>query len=371
VTASGPGTGRLTVGVEEEFLLLDPVSGENAPALEKVITALPDALRARSRREFRPCMIEMVTDVCTGIDELGEQLLAGRRAAATAATAAGTMLVAIGATPVAEPQRTPVDDPRFRAIERHYGPIAGDPAVCGCHVHVGVPDRALAVQVCTRLRGWLPVIQALAVNSPLFEGADTGYAGWRSIQLDRWPSLGPWPDLRSVDDYERTVAALVAAGAMLDDSMILWHARPSASFPTVEVRVADVCAEARDAVLVAALVRALVDTVAGDVRAGRPAPVLPDTMLQAAHWNAARDGLGGTLLDVRSGHARPAWDLVGDLVDRVTPALRRHGDLEFVTAGLDRIRREGTGAARQRRLLELTGDLPGLLGRLAYGTVSG
>jgi carboxylate-amine ligase len=361
----------LTLGVEEEFLLLDPVGGENTPIADKVVGGLPDSLRGRSRREFRPSMVEMVTGVCTETGELFEQLLSARRGADAAAAAAGASLVAIGATPVAERLREPVDDPRFRAIVRHYGPIARDPAVCGCHVHVGVPGRALAVQVCTRLRGWLPVIQAIAVNSPLFEGADTGYASWRSIQLERWPSLGPWPHLRSVDDYERTVAALVAAGEMLDESMVLWYARPSASFPTVEVRVADVCAEAGEAVVVAALVRGLVDTVVQDVSAGRPAPEIGDAVLHAAHFNAARDGLGGTLLDPWSGRSRPAWELVGDLVDRVTPALTRHGDLDVVTTGLDRIRREGTGAARQRRHLERFGDVVGLLDELGQATVTG
>jgi carboxylate-amine ligase len=362
---------RLTVGVEEEFLLLDPVSGENAPAAEKVFAALPETLRARSRREFRPCMVEMVTDVCTRLDELSEQLVTGRRAAGAAARAAGVSLVAIGATPVAERTRAPMEDPRFQAIVRHYGPIAGDPAVCGCHVHVGVPDRRLAVEICTRLRGWLPVIQALAANSPLFLGADTGYASWRSIQLERWPSLGPWPHLESVEDYERTVAALIASGEMLDDSMGFWYSRPSARFPTVEVRVADVCAEAGDTVLVAALVRGLVDAVAGDAAAGRPAAEFSDVVLHAAHWNAARYGLGSSLFDVRSRRARPAWDLVGDLVDLVTPALRRDGDLDEVTTGLDRIRREGTGADRQRRRLEHSGSVGVVLDHLAAATLAG
>ncbi|MCY1139760.1 glutamate--cysteine ligase [Actinoplanes sp. Pm04-4] len=335
----------LTLGVEEEFLLLDPDSGENAPMAEKVQTELPAELRHRHRREFRPSMVEMVTDVCTTLDELREQLLTARRATAAAATRTGARLVALGATPVAEPVREPVDDVRFRKIVDHYGPIARDPAVCGCHVHVGVPSAAEAVRICTRMRPWLPVIQALAVNSPLFLGADTGYASWRSIQLDRWPSLGPWPHLASVEDYERTVEALIASGEMMDHSMLFWFARPSATFPTVEVRVADVCLSAADTVLIAALVRGLADTTL-------PAPVVPDVVLEAAHWNAARQGVEGTLLDPRTGRARPAWDLVAELLDHLTPSLRRHGDLDTVTAELDRIRREGTGATRQRRLLE-------------------
>jgi glutamate---cysteine ligase / carboxylate-amine ligase len=356
---------RRTVGVEEEFLLLDPATGENRGNADKVLADLPEPFHLRGHREFRPCMVEMVTDVCTDLGELTGQLLTARRAAAEAADGHGAALVAIGATPVGERMRLPSDDTRFHDIVRHYGPIAHDPAVCGCHVHVGVPDPEQAVAICTRLRPWLPVIQALAVNSPLFEGGDTGYASWRSIQLDRWPSLGPWPHLRSVADYERTVASLIASGEMLDDSMVLWHARPSTSFPTVEVRIADVCSEVCDTVLVAALVRGLVDTMAD----APDQPEIPDTVLNAAHWNAARDGIGGTLLDARSGLARPAWDLVDEMVALVDPALRRHGDLEVVTSGLDRIRREGTGADRQRRVFEEAGSVAVVLDYLAEATV--
>lgn len=355
---------NLTVGVEEEFLLLDPATGENQAVAGRVLADLPEPLRRRGHVEFRPCMVEMVTDVCTGLDELEDQLLTGRRAASAAADLHGAALVAIGATPVRERIRAPSSRPRFHQIVKHYGPVALDPAVCGCHVHVGVPDPELAVTICTRLRGWLPVIQALAVNSPLFAGGDTSYASWRSIQLDRWPSLGPWPHLRSVADYERTVAALIASGEMLDHSMVLWYARPSAAFPTVEVRVADVCAEARETVLVAALVRGLVDTLA----TGPDEPEIADVVLRAAHWNAARDGVSGLLLDARTGRARPAWDLVGDLVERARPALRRHGDLDLVTAGLERIRRQGTGAARQRSILERSGSVAVVLDHLAEAT---
>ena len=354
----------LTLGVEEEFLLLDPETGENLPLAEKVYGALPDDLRRRSRREFRPSMVEMVTDVCTGLDELAEQLTGARRGAAEAAADAGATLAAIGATPVAEPSREPLDDPRFRAIVDHYGPIARDPALCGCHVHVGVSDPALAVDICTRLRPSLPVVQALAANSPLCEGADTGYASWRSVQLERWPSLGPWPHLRSVGEYEATVRALVASGEMMDGSMLFWYSRPSATFPTVEVRVADVCLDVRDTVLVAALVRGLVDTAA---RASEEPPALSDVVLHAAHWNAARTGLDGTLLDPVSGQARPAWDVVGELVDGITPSLREHGDLDYVMAGLDRVRREGTGAARQRRLLAEQGSITAMLAAATGG----
>ncbi len=240
------------------------------------------------------------------------------------------------------------DDPRFRAIAEYYPAIARDPALCGCHVHVGVPDRAQAVRICTRLRPDLPLIQALAGNSPIFDGADTGYASWRHVQLRRWPLLGPWPHLHTPQEFEQLVAGLVASREMMDASMVLWWARPSAVFPTVEVRVADVCLEPADTVVVAALIRGLVDTAAA---ASGPLPRVCDVLLDAAHGNAGRAGMQDTLLDPLTGRAHPAWDLVGELVDRITPALLRHGDLDLVTAGLERIRRDGTGAQRQRRLL--------------------
>lgn len=361
----------LTVGVEEEFLLLDPLSGENVPAAADVVEALPARLRAQSRPEFRLSMMEMVTPVCAGLPEVSAQLTRLRVAAADAAKAAGVRLVAVGATPVAEPRLTIADNERFRAIDRHYGPVVRDPAVCGCHVHVGVADREVAVRVGNHVRPWLPVVQALTVNSPFHAGADTGHASWRAMQLDRWPTLGPAPYFETAADFDRTVRLLVASGAMLDQSLVLWHVRPSATWPTVEVRMADVCPSVADTVLLTGLVRALVATALDDIAAGRSAPRTPDALVRAAHWNAAHQGLDGTLLDLHREESRPAWDVVGDLVTTVTPALSRLGDLAVVIAGLDRLRAEGTGAQRQRRDLARLGDLPGALAEAARRTVDG
>jgi glutamate---cysteine ligase / carboxylate-amine ligase len=360
-----------TLGVEEEFLLLDPETGENAQTAPAVLADLPAEVRERSRLEFRHSMVEMVTGVCSDLAEAGRQMRESRRAAAGAAERAGARLVAVGATPVAERRPTVTDNPRYQAIARHYGPIVADPAVCGCHVHVGVADRELAVQVSNHLRPWLPVLQALAVNSPFFAGVDTGTASWRAMQLDRWPSLGPAPFFASGQDYDETVRLMVDAGTMIDASLVLWHARPSTAYPTIEVRMADVGPTVADTLLLAGLVRALVATAVDDIAAGADAPAVPDGVLRAAHWNAAHRGLGGTLLDLRAGHARPAWDVVGDLVAVVRPALRRHGDLSLVDAELARLREQGTGADRQRRVHERTGDVRAVLAELAEWTVRG
>ncbi|MBM0277177.1 carboxylate-amine ligase [Micromonospora tarensis] len=371
VTDTAPDLALLTLGVEEEFLLLDPDSGRNLPVADEVLAALRGAARDQSRQEFRHSMVEMVTPVCAELTDLRAHLVALRRSAAEAAAAAGARLVAVGATPVAEPHRTVPDRPRYHAMSRRYGPVAHDPAVCGCHVHVGLPDRELAVQVCNHLRAWLPVVQAITTNSPLHDGQDTGHASWRSMQLERWPSIGPTPYFESVADYDRTVDELIAAGIMLDAAMVYWYARPSSAYPTVEIRVGDVCPDVDDAVLVAALVRSLVATVADDVRAGVTAPPIRDCLVAAAHWRAAHDGLDGELIDLRGGGTREAWSLVDELMALIAPALLRHGDLGYVLAQLARLRRDGTGATRQRRILERTGDLRAVIDDLVTRTSAG
>ncbi|MGK5683251.1 carboxylate-amine ligase [Actinoplanes sp. URMC 104] len=359
---------RLSLGVEEQFLLLDPRTGVNRPVTEQVMAKLPDGVRDRGRLELRSSTVETATGACTDLRELRDRVVRQRRAAAGAADDAGAWLAAIGATPVGEPDTTPPARPRHRAIAQRYGPVALDPAVCGLHVHVGVPDRELAVQVCNHLQVWLPAIRALTGNSPLFQGVDTGHASWRSVQLLRWPGIGPTPWFSSASDYDGTVEALKTAGVMFDEQMLSWYARLSPARPAVEVRVNDVCTDVDDTVLTAALVRAAVATALADIRAGRP-PARPRTCVTAAaHWRAARDGLAHTLLDLRLGRARPAWELVSEFLAVVSPALLGSGDLDLAIDGLDRLRRVGDGARWQRETYRRTGDLRAMLARLAQRT---
>ncbi|MEU7874438.1 glutamate--cysteine ligase [Dactylosporangium sp. NPDC049140] len=360
----------LTVGVEEEFLLLDPESWHSLPLVERVRAALPAELRPASRHEFRLSILEMVTPVCTDLGELRGHLAANRRAAAEATRRTGVRLVAVGATPVAEPDRTVAHSPRYRAIARHYGPIARDPALCGAHVHVGVPDRDLAVRVCTALRPWLPLLQAVTANSPFAGGEDTGHDSWRGIAGERWPGIGPTPPLDSFADYERTVAELVASGSMFEPELVWWYARPSLLYPTVEVRVADACPTSDDTVLLAALVRGLVATLSAEVRAEKAAPAVPEHLLRAAHWNACHTGLAGTLTDPLRRTARLAGDMIAELFTAIAPALAAHGDLELVQAGLLRLRDEGNGATRLRRAARSSGGLPGALHARAEETAA-
>jgi carboxylate-amine ligase len=235
-------------------------------------------------------------------------------------------------------------------MTEQFGALTTDPGLNGMHVHVGIPDRETGVQILNHLRPWLPLLAAATANSPFFDGRDTGYASWRSVLWNMWPSVGPTPRLESAAHYDELIGRLIDTGAMLDDGMLYWYARLSSHLPTVELRLGDVCPTVDDAILLAALVRGLVATVRDDIGAGRPAPDIPHQVLTAAHWRASHDGLEGMAVDPVSGESRPAWQLMRRLIHLITPALERHGDLATVTLLVGRLRAHGTGAARQRAI---------------------
>ena len=175
--------------------------------------------------------------------------------------------------------------------------VAHEQGICGCHVHVQVPDRAAAVHVSNWLRPWLPSLLALSANSAVYRSADSGYASWRSVLWRRWPVAGAPPFFPSPDDYDRPVRMLIDSEVILDQKMIYWDVRPSENFPTIEVRVADVPATVAETVLLATLVRAAVMTALEAGEDEQPRRLAP-AALRAAYWKAAHDGLSRA-------HARP------------------------------------------------------------------
>jgi carboxylate-amine ligase len=346
-----------TLGVEEEFLLIDPDTGQVVPAVERVLAAAPDRGEPL-QREFMATQVETATPPVSTLADLRTALIEARSAAAEAAEQAGVRLAAIGTSALPTPHPPKVtDEPRYQRMVDDFGALGPTPGLCGCHVHIGVADRELGVQVLNHLRMWLPLLQAVTANSPFFDGRDTGHASWRSVLWSRWPTAGPTPHVESAEQYDRVVEGLIASGAMFDEGMLYWYARLSAHVPTVEIRIGDVCPTVDDTLLVAALTRALVSTAVDEVAQGAAPRPVPDWLVAAAHWRAGRDGLSGRAVDVRGGRARPAWDLLRDLVAYVRPALVRHGDVATVDGLLERLASHGTGAQRQRERYGRSGDL--------------
>jgi glutamate---cysteine ligase / carboxylate-amine ligase len=339
----------LTFGVEEEFLLVDAESFRLRPAARAVTAALPPDVAPFVRYETRATQIELATPVLTRLGELPESLAFLRAALDSAAREHGCRLLASGTGILPDARRFPLaDQERYGHITEAFGDLEDPWGVCACHVHVGVPDRATAVEVLNRIRVWLPVIQALSCNSPFLDGRDTGYASWRSALIGAWPTVGPSPLLRSIEHHDEIVADLLENGVMLDPQMLYWHARISATYPTVEVRAGDVCMTIAETTLVAAVARALVATALRDAAAGTGLVPTEEAVLRAAHWLAGRDGFEGWGFDPTTRTRVLMRTLVDSLVEHVSEALAEHGDLNTVRALLAGLDASGSGAARQR-----------------------
>lgn len=347
VTEQAPGR---TVGVEEEFLLVDSITGGTvARAPEVLAGARASAAESDFHAELLGTQVEAASPVAVDLAGLRHALTAGRLELAAAAGAAGLRLVSSG-TPVLPFVDPPVTaGERFADIDRRYAGVIRDYEACGCHVHVGVPDRDTAVAVVNHLTPWLPSLLALSVNSPYHRASDTGYGSWRMVLQSRFPGSGPAPYFRSAADHDRQVDRLVDCGVLADPAMTFWTARPSPRYPTVEVRAADAVPTVGEAVLQAALTRALVQRALDELAAGREAVPVDPQVGAAAQWTAARYGLAGFAVDPVRGRRVPVAETVTALFAAVRPVLERTGDLPEVQALWRRVRQEGTGADRQRR----------------------
>jgi carboxylate-amine ligase len=371
-----PGTGGRrnvrTFGIEEELLLVDPGSGDAVPMagalLDLYVRPLESSAGPVLTAEFQQEMIEVVTPPHSTMAALQADIVAGRAIAHQAADDVGVRVAAIGTSPLpCDPH--PVKLRRFAAMAEEYGLTAREQLTCGCHIHVSVESPEEGVAVLDRIRNWLPVLTALSANSPFWHGEDTGYASYRSQVWNRWPSAGPLEILGTPDAYYQLVHDMVDTGVAMDEGMIYFDARLSRHYPTVEVRLADVCLRPENTVLLAGIARGLVETAAREWRDGvEPVPV-PTALLRLAGWKASRWGLRGELLDPVTSRPGPALAVVNSLLNHIRPALEDIGDLQRVEELTDNLLHLGTGAVRQLEVLHRTGDLEDVVEDAANWTV--
>ncbi|MFF8990346.1 glutamate--cysteine ligase [Streptomyces sp. NPDC014983] len=347
-----------TVGVEEELLLVDPHSGDPKALATAVLAraARDDPGQDVFEKELFGQMLEFATHPQADMADLGDEIVRCREEAARHAGRIGCAVAALATSPLPVSPSLTVNE-RYQWLAERYGVGTRDQLVCGCHVHVSVDSDEEGVAVLDRLRPWLPVLTAIGANSPFWQGHDTGYHSYRSRVWGRWPSAGPTELFGSPERYHRRVADMMATGVILDEGMVYFDARLSARYPTVEVRVSDVCLCADTALLVATLTRGLVETAARDWRAGRPAPDHSVSVLRLASWQAARFGIDGDLLDPVTMRPRPAERVLRSLLGLVGDALDGSGDADRAERGVEELLRHGNGARVQRRLLERTGTL--------------
>ncbi|MFJ8894916.1 glutamate--cysteine ligase [Leifsonia sp. NPDC102414] len=361
---------RTTIGVEEEFVLLDP---ETLVPVERAREA-QDALRragngfGRVMAEFFPSQLEFASPVCETAGQALASITGFREELSAWAAENGLIACGVGLPYRVAQEAEVTDEPRYREIASHFGLIVRDHQLNGLHVHVGVADRDAAVAASNALRPWLPVLLALSANSPYWNGVDTGFDSWRAIHSRRWTTHGIPPRFLDAADYDRRTAALRGVGGTSDAGTLNWVVRPSERYPTVEVRVFDAQLDPETSVALASIVRGLVLASAGRATGTQAAEIEPE-LLDSALWHAARNGLAADLLDPRDGSLADARAVVRALLDAAAGGLAEQGDTAAVSAVVDRILREGNGATRQRAAMT-EGGMRGLTAAISADAVS-
>jgi carboxylate-amine ligase len=339
-----------SLGVEEEFQIIDPVSRTLRPRAASILANARDAHGEEVTNELYLSQIETGTPVCATLADARRELVRLRRELAAAAAKSGSRIAAAGTHPFSRWEDQPLTPkPRYRGLRDEFQQLIREQVIFGCHVHVGVADPEDAVRIMNRARSWVAVLIALAANSPFWKGVDTGYASYRTEVFGRFPTAGTPHPFASRAEFDGLIADLVATNLIEDGSKIYWDIRPSSHVPTLEFRAADVCATVDEAVMVAGLANGLARACLDADRRGDPADHARPELLQAAKWQAARYGLDGDLIDVGAARARPAAEVVESLLEFVRPALEEFGEWAGVAELTRRTLAEGNGATRQRR----------------------
>ncbi|SDI48037.1 carboxylate-amine ligase [Arthrobacter subterraneus] len=341
-----------TFGVEEEFLLINPLLLCPEAAADAVLLA---AGSSGLMRECKQEQIETGTEPQVSLTALSADIRRQRATADEAAARIGVRIAALATSPT-EISTELTADPRYLKMQDRFGLTLRDQLTCGCHVHVAVESDEEGVAILDRIRVWLPVLSALSTNSPFWKSEDSGYASYRTQAWSRWPTAGVYEVFGSAAAYHDLVETLIASEVPIDRGQIYFDARLSARHPTVEVRVADVCLQADDAVLQAALTRALVETAAREWTRGVAPIPMPAAQLRLAAWRASRYGLHGELLDPQLNVLRDARHVARSLFEHVRPVLAEQGEEPMVESLLRQTLIRGTGCNRQRAVYARTGS---------------
>lgn len=359
------------MGVEEEFHLVDLQTRAASPAVDVMLDQLVGESFAP---ELQRSLVEANTLPCESLEELRAELCRLRHRLTEVADPLGLGVVAAGTVPLVNLSGTDISaGARYERMQHEYQVLVREQHICGAQVHVEVPDRDVAVAVVQHAALHLPTFLALSASSPYWRGVDSGYASYRCLVWQRWPTAGPPGPMRTAADYDAMVADLLASGTISDPGMLYFDIRPSAHLPTVELRICDACPAVDDVVLIAGLFRALVRRAREWIAEGRPFPQTRHELLRAATWRAARSGLEGDLVDLASpsGPALvPPSLLVERLISVLRPALEASGDWEQVQELSQRALVAGSSAARQRRMFGRRGELTDVVDDLLAQTRS-
>jgi carboxylate-amine ligase len=338
----------LTLGVEEEYLLVDPETRNLAVgSSDGMLTECHKQLGDRVSPEFLTSQLEVGTSVCRNIAEVRAELGDMRRTVVEIAKAHDLAMIAASTHPFARwEEQTHTDKDRYNMLAEDLQAVARRLLICGMHVHVGIEDDDLRVELMNQLTYFLPHLVVLSTSSPFWHGEDTGLKSYRLCVWDELPRTGLPEQFESFGEYQRHVAALVEAGLIPDGTMLWWDIRPSARFQTLEMRITDICTRLDDAICVAAIfvciVRMLVRLRGNNQRWRAYSRMLVDEN----RWRAQRYGTDEGLVDFGKGKIVGFAELLEELIVMIREDAEELGCLNEVLHARD-IVAHGTSAHRQ------------------------
>jgi carboxylate-amine ligase len=364
---------QFTLGIEEEFQMVDKYSGQLAShihtVLEKGVPLLGESIKA----EMLQSTVELVTDVCPNIRAARHAVQRLRSTLYPLLNEEGIGLISAGTHPNARWQeQTRTRNERYEQLEEEYQDVGRSILIFGLHVHVGVADRELLIPLMNQVRTWIPHLLALSTNSPFWADRFTGMKSHRSVVWKRFPRTGIPDTFASTSDFDAYVHRLVQTGCIDNGKRIWWDVRPHVFFNTVEFRICDMPATLDDTIAIAALCQALIAKLTHMYKRNITTHILPRHFIEENKWRAMRYGLDAEVVDFVQGRTLSMRDSLHDLLDFVDDVLddldSRH-EIHYLRSLLDDKR--GTGADRQIAVYNQTGSTYAVTQFLMHQTMQG
>jgi len=362
---------RFTIGVEEEFQIIDPSTGELRSHVSELIAATSPGMGEQIKPELHQSIVEMGSRICENVEELRGEMLRTRGELVAAAERVGLQVAAVGTHPFSnwiEQVISPGE--RYQTIVEELQQLARSLLIFGLHVHIAVPDRDTMIDLMNAARYFLPHLLALSTSSPFWMGRDTGLKSYRTTIFRRFPRTGVPDYFGSWGDYESYVQLLVDLRCIDNGKKIWWDVRPHPTFGTLEFRICDVATRVEDSIAIAALTQAIVVKLHRLYAQNMGFRLYRRALIEENKWRAARWGIEGKLIDFGKKIEVPMRDLGIELLEFVDDVLDDLGSRQAVEP-IRTILREGTSAERQLRVYRETGDLKAVVRHIVEETRAG
>jgi carboxylate-amine ligase len=361
----------LTLGIEEEYQIIDPVTRELRSYITEILKG-DHLVLEEVKPELHQSMVEVGSKVCRSPSDLRAELVRLRGAVIDLAAKGGLRVAAAGTHPFSNwmtQEITPLE--RYIGVKQDLQDLAQQLLIFGTHVHVGIEDREFMIDAMNVARYLLPHVLCLSTSSPFWQGRKTGLKSYRSIIFKNFPRTGVPPIMRSYSDFTELLDGLTRTNSIPDGSKIWWDVRPHHTYPTLEFRVCDVCTRVEEAVCIAAILQAIVAKLWKLRQDNMTFRVYPATFIEENKWRAVRFGLDGKLIDFGKGLELPARELITEMlawfVDDVVDELGSRREVEYAF----QIMRGGTSADRQLATFARTGELNDVVDQLIAETAEG